>query len=571
MFPNVDESWQGIEHILVVPRIKLPIRPQQMAPNMPATPRTDISFLRMPQGIPITPCPTVSLTKKRGNFQRLYALLPKRIFGFSLVGGSVMLGGITLLFVLVHFLHLEKHLAYLIQAITSIETNFFLNRFLNWKERDGNLAVQWLKFHTTSAITFPLNQALFALLTWIGINYLVVTLIGVGVAAIVNYFANDRFVFNRKDDTKRETIRVQSVKPLVPIRHVGVVIPIRNSQRTIRACLTSILEQNYSGQISVFLVGNVPEQDSTWSILGDMLRDSRVHCIQIRRPSEWVGRDANLKRYCGCEAAVSEGVDAIAFIDSQVVPPRDWLKRSVHLLQHYYIDGVAGRSYRNQEDNSFPGLYQDCSLFSEWPSFGEAYFLTKASFKKAPGLPVTNNLLITRRAWEQIYRKWPLKATYSWEDFRIAWELVSLGYIICCTDAVYVYRNHQRKFRLIKQFSAGAGALTLYREDPTCSYARKMLLKAGLVSATAILFGILIIAAVALGKDIFLAVLSGCFGFAWLVLGVVSAVKARDIRGLLFPILDTLHIGIWIAGAAYATWRAEATDVKLADLLVAWR
>ncbi len=491
--------------------------------------------------------------------------------GFSVVGGSVMIGGITLLFILVHFLHVEEHLAYLIQAITSIETNFFLNRFLNWKERDGHLTVQWLKFHSTSAVTFPLNQILFALLTWIGVQYLVVTVIGAGVAAIVNYFANDRFVFHRQDDTKRETIRIQSVKPLIPIRHVGVIIPVRNSQRTIRACVTAILEQDYPGKVSVFLVGNVPEQDSTWSVLGDILGDSRVHAIQIRRPSEWVGRDANLKRYCGCEAAISAGVDVLALIDSQVVPPRDWLSRSVHLLQHFHIDGVAGRSYRNPEDVTFPGLYQDHSLFSEWPSFGEAFFLTRASFGKARRLPVTNNLLISKRTWEQIHRRWPLKAIYSWEDFRLAWEMVSTGHVVCCTDSVYVYRHHQPKFRLVKHFSAGAGAVTLYREDPTCLYARKMLFKAGLVTVSAVLFGILLIASAALGKDLFLEMLGGSAGLAWLVLGIVSAVKARDIRGLLFPLLDTVHISFWIAGAAYVTWRREATDTKLADLLVAWR
>ncbi len=76
--------------------------------------------------------------------------------GFSLVGGGVMVGGILFLFVTVHFFHVEEHLAYLFQAILSIETNFFLNRFLNWKDRNGNLFLQWLKFHSTSAITFPL-------------------------------------------------------------------------------------------------------------------------------------------------------------------------------------------------------------------------------------------------------------------------------------------------------------------------------------------------------------------------------------------------------------------------------
>jgi putative flippase GtrA len=123
--------------------------------------------------MPTTPPSVVSLPESQRGFQRLPSLVPRRILGFSVVGGSVLIGGIVLLFVLVHFLHVEEHLAYLIQAITSIETNFFLNRFLNWKERDGHLAAQWLKFHSTSAITFPLNQALFALLTWIGVQYLV--------------------------------------------------------------------------------------------------------------------------------------------------------------------------------------------------------------------------------------------------------------------------------------------------------------------------------------------------------------------------------------------------------------
>jgi putative flippase GtrA len=521
--------------------------------------------------MPTTPPSVVSLPESQRGFQRLRSLVPRRILGFSVVGGSVLIGGIVLLFVLVHFLHVEEHLAYLIQAITSIETNFFLNRFLNWKERDGHLAAQWLKFHSTSAITFPLNQALFALLTWIGVQYLVVTLIGAGVAAVVNYFTNDHFVFHRQDITKRETMRVQSVQPLIQIPHVGVVIPVRNSQRTIRACLASVLEQDYSGQTSVFLVGNVTEQDATWSILGDMLWDSRVHCIQIRRPAVWTGRDANMKRYCGCEAAVSAGVEVLAFLDSQVVPPRDWLSHAVRLLQHHHIDGVAGRSYRHPGDTSFAGLYQDCSLFSEWPSYGEAFFLSKAVFGKARGLPVTNNLLITKSVWDQIRRRWPLTATYSWEDFHLAWEMACAGYVICCTGTVHVYRNHQRKFRLAKHIAAGAGAMTFYRENPTCPYARWMFVKAALVTVSAILLGVALIAAVALGNGLLLALLGGSTGFALLALGIASVVKARDIRGMLFPALDMLHIGFWIVGAAYVAWRREAANAPLADTLVAWR
>jgi putative flippase GtrA len=526
---------------------------------------------QMSQGVLITSLPPVVLPESKGVVQRLLSRVPRRILGFSVVGGSVMMGGIILLFVLVHFLHVEEHLAYLIQAVTSIETNFFLNRFLNWKERDGHLAAQWLKFHSTSTITFPLNQIIFALLTWIGVHYLLVTLIGAGIAAIVNYLANDRFVFHRQDITKRETAHVQSIQPLVSIAHVGIVIPVRNSQRTIRACLASVLEQEYTGQISVFLVGNVPEQDATWSVLGDLIGDPRVYCIQIRRPASWTGRDANLKRYCGCEAAVTAGADALVLLDSQVVPPRDWLERSVHLLQHYAIDGVAGRSSRHPGDNTLPGLYQDCSLFSEWPTYGETSYLSRETFGKARGLPVTNNLLISKRVWEHIHRQWPLKATYSWEDFRLDWEIVCAGYVLCCTDTVCVYRNHQPKFRLAKHFAAGAGAMTFYRENAACPYVKHMLFKAAVITGITFLLGTVLFSAVALGNTLLLALVSSCIGCALFALGIVSVMKARDMRGMLFPLLDILHIGLWIAGAAYVGWREEETDTSLADAMVAWR
>src|SRR5882762_9549143 len=101
--------------------------------------------------------------------------LSTRLMGFSLVGGGVMLGGIALVFLLVHILHMNQQIAYLIQAVVSIETNFFLNRFTNWKDRNGNIFVQWAKFHSTSIVTFPVNQILFALLTRLGISYLLVT------------------------------------------------------------------------------------------------------------------------------------------------------------------------------------------------------------------------------------------------------------------------------------------------------------------------------------------------------------------------------------------------------------
>ncbi len=178
---------------------------------------------------------------------------------------------------------------------------------------------QWIKFHSTSAVTFPLNQALFALLPWLGVSYLLFTFIGAGIAALVNYFANDSFVFHHKSiSPSHASQQFPTAYASVWLPHVGVIIPIRNAQRTIRQCLSSLLQQEYAGKISFFLVGNVSEQDMTWNVLDDFAQDPRIHCIQIQRPSSWVGRDANIKRYVGCEVALSEGIEVLAFTDSQV-------------------------------------------------------------------------------------------------------------------------------------------------------------------------------------------------------------------------------------------------------------
>jgi putative flippase GtrA/glycosyltransferase involved in cell wall biosynthesis len=505
---------------------------------------------------------------------QLFSLLPRRVMGFSLVGGSVMVGGILLLFILVQLLHVEPHFAYLVQAVLSIETNFFLNRFLNWKDRNGHLLAQWIKFHSTSLVTFPLNQALFALLTWLGMHYLVITLLGAGVAAVVNYLSNDRFVFHKSSCRISEFTtggrHVRSPLPLYP--RIGVIIPVRNSQRTIRQCVESVLQQQYPGSFKIFLVGNAPNEDATWQALGELAQHPAVHCIQVKRPYGWTGRDANLKRYSGCKTAIAADAEVIAFLDSQVTAPPDWLASATRLLHEHQTDGIAGKSTRSRDDHTLPSLYQDRSLFSEWPAYGSGFVLSQASIGRARGLPITNNLFITRQVWESIQDLWPLQVTYSWEDFRLVWQIVSAGYTFFCTDSLWVSRHHKPKFRLVKHFAAGAGAVEFHQTSTDCPYVKNRLFKAGIVTFSAALFLGLLVVACVLSQWLALALLGGGLVGILFVLGVLSMIKARDIRGLLFPWLDVLHIGLWILGASYVTWMQEPQQKKaLAELLVALR
>lgn len=510
------------------------------------------------------------LIKEDLSFQ-LYTLLPKRIMGFSIVGGGVMVGGIMLIFVLVHFLHVEQDLAYLIQAVTCIEANFFLNRFTNWKDRTGNLLAQWVKFHSTSVFTFLLNQAQFAILIRLGVSYLIVTILGAGLAAVINYVTNDRFVFHGQDIALLETRRIQATQPVKQLPRIGVVIPVRNSQGTIRRCIESVLSQDYAGIIDIFIVGNPPEQDATWQELDDMKNIPTIHSFQLVRPANISGRDANMKRYRGSQEALRYGADIVAFLDSQVEAPTAWLSTGVHLLNEHRTDGIAGISCHHHQDHTLSGSYQDGSFFSEWPRYGSGFVLNFRNSGQARGWPITANLFLTKEALIRLGRFFPRTYTSSWEDFQLDWELVQAGCTIFCTDQIRVYRNHVHKFRLAKQFSSGIGAIVFYRDNPRCLYAQRRIFELGLVLLCLFLVcagGLLLYTiGTRFEQMAFLLIVVALTVF----LSVASIWKARDWRGMLFPLFDVLHVGTWIAGALYALLHDGSVRPTVNNVLIRLR
>jgi putative flippase GtrA/glycosyltransferase involved in cell wall biosynthesis len=472
--------------------------------------------------------------------------------------------------VLVKLCGIDQNIAYIVQAVAAIEASFILNRFINWRDRSGKLYNQWIKFHTTKIGTVILNQILFGILVAHGFHYLLATLIGVGVATIINYVTNDRLVFAPRKWDGMPAQRLRSYRlDLMP--KVGVVIPVRNSHRTIRQCVESALKQDYRGEFTIFIVGNSEEQDTTWETLGDLTQHFKVKCLYISRPTYWVGRDANMKRYFGCVAATNAGFDVIAFLDSQVMAPTNWLSSALQQMDEKCVDGIAGISCRNPEDCSMSGIYQDGSLFSEWPRFGLEYFLSKETFGQAKGLPITANMLISKQVFECIQKQWPMREPYGWEDFLLSWEIASEGFTLLCTDTIRVYRNHKRKFRLSKTFSSGMAAITFYYRNPDCEYIQRRFVKATCVliaPVTIILFAIIL---ATLGGPAALLWFGLALGIGVGALVILNLIKARDWRGIFFFPLDAIHISLWIAGAIYLLSKRGKINTALADLLVKTR
>jgi len=329
-----------------------------------------------------------------------------------------------------------------------------------------------------------------------------------------------------------------------------------------------LLAQDYQGAFAIVLVGNTPDQDTSWEGLGDLANHPGVQCIQLRRPISWLGRDANVKRYYGGLFALQTGAEIIALIDSQIEVPANWLSTAIQIIDVQQVDGVGGISRRSLNDRSLPGVYQDGSLFSEWPRYGVMSLLSKANFGTAKRLPITANLLISRNVFEGIQDRWPLTCPYGWEDYHLAWEMARVGATILCTDTLHVHRLHQQKFRLSKHFCAGMGALAFHQMYPTNGYTERLLLKACGVLTCLIALIAVAIALVSTHGIIALPEFSIGLALTLLHFSMLSVIKARDWRGIMFPLLDILHIGLWIAGATYLLVQKGRISPERVDALV---
>lgn len=117
---------------------------------------------------------------------------------FAAIGLFVAAVGTLVLVVLVEVAGVNPHFAYVAQAATAIELNFALSRLVTWRDRratGSGVAVTWLRFHATRAVTVPLNQFLFSALVLAGGNYVVANVVCVGAVSAINYIAGDRWIF----------------------------------------------------------------------------------------------------------------------------------------------------------------------------------------------------------------------------------------------------------------------------------------------------------------------------------------------------------------------------------------
>jgi glycosyltransferase involved in cell wall biosynthesis len=163
----------------------------------------------------------------------------------------------------------------------------------------------------------------------------------------------------------------------------SVIVPSYRSESTIAACLSSLLAQEGASPCEVIVVDSSP--DGT----GDLVASAfpRVRLLRLARRTE-----AAAARNLGAAQARGE---RLAFLDSDCVAPRDWLRRLEAVLDHGY-DGVGGAIANGNGDSlvSWAGYLCEFREFLPGGPARDAANLTlgnaayrRALFQSAGGFP----------------------------------------------------------------------------------------------------------------------------------------------------------------------------------------
>lgn len=127
-----------------------------------------------------------------------------RFYKFLFVGILVMLVGYVVLNILIEKLKVNKDLAYLIQAIITVELNFILNAVLTWgdllkKKHSLKIIGKWFLAFNLSRLLInnPTAQILFWIITTIEVEYSLAYFISIILNTPLTYLTSKHLVYRK--------------------------------------------------------------------------------------------------------------------------------------------------------------------------------------------------------------------------------------------------------------------------------------------------------------------------------------------------------------------------------------
>lgn len=127
-----------------------------------------------------------------------------KIVKYAIHGILVAASQIISILVLVESLgfsgEMQQNIAHAISIEISIVVGFILHSLLTWRYQFTNwlnVLNELLKFHLVTGVSFSIRVGMFFILQQAGIGYIYNTMIGIGIAVLINYLGYDNYVFKR--------------------------------------------------------------------------------------------------------------------------------------------------------------------------------------------------------------------------------------------------------------------------------------------------------------------------------------------------------------------------------------
>ena len=122
--------------------------------------------------------------------------------------------------------------------------------------------------------------------------------------------------------------------PLPERPFVTVILPVRNEARSVRACLRSVLEQDYPAERMEILVADGRSEDGTRDLIAQAARsDARIRMVDNPGRIVPTGLNAALRESRG---------EVIVRVDGHTQIARDYIAQSVEALRRTGADVVGG-------------------------------------------------------------------------------------------------------------------------------------------------------------------------------------------------------------------------------------
>jgi glycosyltransferase involved in cell wall biosynthesis len=112
-----------------------------------------------------------------------------------------------------------------------------------------------------------------------------------------------------------------------PFTKLSIIIPARNEEKNIHACLASVINQSYPKELYEIIVVDDHSTDSTVQIV----QSFKAPNIKLLPLKDFIGKETNAYKKKGIEVAISQANGTLIITtDADCTAPENWLQTIAH-------------------------------------------------------------------------------------------------------------------------------------------------------------------------------------------------------------------------------------------------